>query len=209
MNMHNPFSEATEAPDHGVVMPPSEQSDTAENQVCKTVRHQVLDKHSYKADALRATLKQRASKPGSAKYLGNISVDTISIEGDDEGKRVRFDRNVVRCKQCGQAHGGSTVNPPIFAISHFSDHTTNPICKKTAAKEAHVAKALNFGQQPAGPMDLYVVDAKRMNEAMHELAMSFVTSNTPPERVENVHLKKSFALLGSQTPVQGICALAT
>jgi hypothetical protein len=44
------------------------------------------------------------------------------------------------------------------------------------------------------------VDAKRINEAMHELAMNFFTSNTPPERVENVHLKKSFALLGSQTP---------
>jgi hypothetical protein len=31
-----------------------------------------------------------------------------------------------------------------------------------------------------------------------QLAMHFFTSNTPPERVENVHLNKSFALLGSQ-----------
>jgi hypothetical protein len=66
--MHDPISEASEAPDHGVVMPPSEQSDTAETQVRKIVRHQVLDKRSYNPDALRATLEQRASKPGSAKY---------------------------------------------------------------------------------------------------------------------------------------------
>jgi hypothetical protein len=104
----------------------------------------------------------------------------------------------VRCKQCGQAHGGSTINPPNFAMSHFSTYTTNASCKKTATKEARVALALSFGQQPAGPMDM--VDAKRMNEAMHELAMYFFTSKTPPERIENVHLRKSFTLLGSQTP---------
>jgi hypothetical protein len=94
MNMHDPFGEASKAPDHGVVMPPSEQSDTAETQV----RHEVPDKRSYEADALRATLKQRASNPGSAKYWGNISVDTISIEEKDEGERVRSDRTVAtRC----------------------------------------------------------------------------------------------------------------
>jgi hypothetical protein len=64
MNMHDPFSEASEAPALGVVMPPSEQSDTAENQVRKMVRRQLLYKRSYKADELRATLKQRASKSG-------------------------------------------------------------------------------------------------------------------------------------------------
>jgi hypothetical protein len=43
MNMHDPFGEASKAPDHGVVMPPSEQSDTAESQVLKIVRHQFVD----------------------------------------------------------------------------------------------------------------------------------------------------------------------
>jgi hypothetical protein len=55
MNMHDPFSEASKAPALGVVMPPSEQSDTAENQVRKIVRRHLLDKRSYKADELRAT----------------------------------------------------------------------------------------------------------------------------------------------------------
>jgi hypothetical protein len=101
------LDKTNEAPDLGVVMPPSEQSDTAEAQVLKIVTHQVLDKRSYKADALRSTLKKRASKPGSAKYRGNLSVDTNSIEENDEGEHVRFDLTVLRCKQCGQAHGNA------------------------------------------------------------------------------------------------------
>jgi hypothetical protein len=125
MNMHDhPVSEGSEAPDHGVVIPPSKLSDTAENQVRKIVRHQVLYKRSYKADELRATLKQRPSKYRSAKYWGNLIVDSISIEGENEGERVRFDRTVVRYKQCGQVHGGSTINPPNFAMSHFSNPAT-------------------------------------------------------------------------------------
>jgi hypothetical protein len=48
MNMHDPVSEASEAPDLGVVMPPSKQSDTTETQVLKIIRHKVLDKRFYK-----------------------------------------------------------------------------------------------------------------------------------------------------------------
>jgi hypothetical protein len=90
MNMYDPASAASEGPDLGVVMPPSEQSATAENQLRKIFRHQVLDKRSYKAEAykLRATLKQRASKSGSAKYWRSPSVDTITIEEEDQGERV-------------------------------------------------------------------------------------------------------------------------
>jgi hypothetical protein len=90
------LNKTNEAPVLGVVMPPSEQLDTTETQVHKIVRHQGLDKRSYKADALGSTLKQRASKPGSAKYRGNLSVDTNSIEENDEGERVRFDLTVMR-----------------------------------------------------------------------------------------------------------------
>jgi hypothetical protein len=45
MNMHDPFSEASEAPDHGVVMPPSEQSDTAETRVRKIVMRLAWKQH--------------------------------------------------------------------------------------------------------------------------------------------------------------------
>jgi hypothetical protein len=48
MNMHDPVSEASEGPDLGVVMPPSEQSDTEETQALKIIRHEVLDKRFYK-----------------------------------------------------------------------------------------------------------------------------------------------------------------
>jgi hypothetical protein len=92
------------------------------------VKHQVLDKRSYNADEPRATLKKRASKSSSAEYWG--SVDNITTEEEDIGERVRFDRTVVRCKQCGHVHGESTINPPNFALSHFSNHTTNPSYKK-------------------------------------------------------------------------------
>jgi hypothetical protein len=78
MNMYDPTSEASEGPDLGVVMPPSEQSATAKNQLRQIVRHQVLDKRSYKGDELRATLKQRASKSGSAKYWRGLSRDLQS-----------------------------------------------------------------------------------------------------------------------------------
>jgi hypothetical protein len=71
--MNDPASEASEGPDLSVVMPPSEQSATAEKQLRKIVRHQVLDKRSYKADELRATLKQRASKSGSTKYWRSLN----------------------------------------------------------------------------------------------------------------------------------------
>lgn len=59
----------------GVVMPPSKQSATAETQVRKISRIQVLDKRSYEADELRQTLKQLASTSGSAKYWNSQSID--------------------------------------------------------------------------------------------------------------------------------------
>jgi hypothetical protein len=65
MNMHDPIREASEAPDHGVVMPPSKQSDTAEYQVRKIGRHQFLDKRSYKADALRCLGPLQRSGPSA------------------------------------------------------------------------------------------------------------------------------------------------
>jgi hypothetical protein len=83
MNMYDPAREASAGPDLGVVMEPSEQSATAETQARKFVRHQVLDKRSYNADELRATLQQRAFKSGSAKHWGSLSVDTITIEEED------------------------------------------------------------------------------------------------------------------------------
>jgi hypothetical protein len=71
MNMHDhPVSEASEAPDHGVVIPPFEQSDTTEILGRKIVRHQVLYKRSFKADELRATLKPRPSKNMAAQSTG-------------------------------------------------------------------------------------------------------------------------------------------
>jgi hypothetical protein len=91
-------------------------------------------------------------------------VGTITIEEENKGERVRFVLTVVRCKQCGQVHGGNTINyklVPNFALSHFSNHTTNPSCKKSDTNKACVAKYLSFSQQSAGPMGLYVVDAKR------------------------------------------------
>jgi hypothetical protein len=45
-----------------------------------------------------------------------------------------------------------------------------------------------------------VVNNTRLREAQRELAMYFYTSNTPPERVRNPHLKRSFALLGADVP---------
>jgi hypothetical protein len=45
-----------------------------------------------------------------------------------------------------------------------------------------------------------VVNNTRLREAQRELAMYSYTSNTPPERVQNPHLKRSFALLGADVP---------
>jgi hypothetical protein len=39
-----------------------------------------------------------------------------------------------------------------------------------------------------------------MSEAVHALSMYFYTSNTPPERASNPHLRKAFALLGALVP---------
>jgi hypothetical protein len=68
---------------------------------------------------------------------------------------------------------------------------------------AKVQNSLSFGQTQEPDqrtLENFVVDTTRLREAQQELAMYFYTSNTPPERVRNPHLKRSFALLGADVP---------
>jgi hypothetical protein len=125
-------------------------------------------------------------------------MDTITFEKEDKGECVSSDRAVVRCKQCGQVRGGNTINPPHFALSHFSNHTMNS-CKQAAAKEAHATKAVSFNQLPEGPKGLYVVDAKRMS-------WRCISS---PATHRHAAAEHSLACLAARCLVQGINALAT
>jgi hypothetical protein len=45
-----------------------------------------------------------------------------------------------------------------------------------------------------------MVPQGRMSAAVQALSMYFYTSNTPPERVSNPHLRKTFALIGAVVP---------
>jgi hypothetical protein len=67
MNVYDSANETSEGPHLGVVMPPSEQSATAETQFRTIFRHHVLDECSDNVDEVCLTLEQRASKSGSAK----------------------------------------------------------------------------------------------------------------------------------------------
>jgi hypothetical protein len=62
-------------------------------------------------------------------------------------------------------------------------------------------QALVFGAEDVQKkLDIFVVNHERMSEAVHALSMYFYTSNAPPGRASNLHLQKSFALLGAVVP---------
>jgi hypothetical protein len=67
--------------------------------------------------------------------------------------------------------------------------------------ESEIAQNAALGVEPGQrTLDSFAVDEPRAADALEELAMFFYTSNTPPERANNPHLKRCLALLGIKAP---------